>query len=382
MSARTPSFEVEHRNAGGAARAGRLVTSHGVLATPAFLPVGTYGSVRGLTPQDLVAVGTEGVLTNTYHLHLRPGEQRVADLGGLHRFMAWDGPILTDSGGYQVYSLDRFAERDEDGITFRNPIDGSSCRLTPESCMSIQAALGADLIVTLDEFEPIQSEKDAPDETRVRSQMERTLRWSERCRNAHARADQLLFGIVQGGGFKSLRVESAERTAALGFDAFAIGGLGVGESEALRSDLIEQVVEVLPVPAPRYLMGIGFPQDLIDAVALGVDLFDCVIPTRHGRHGSVFTRAGTLNLRNARFRDDPGPLDANCDCPVCARFSRAYLRHLLDAGELLAPRLLSWHNLACYLRLLREARAAIFEDRFDSWRKTRSEAIPEESPSA
>ncbi len=368
VGAVAPGFEVEHRDAGGAARAGRLATSHGALLTPAFLPVGTYGSVRGLTPQDLIEVGTQGLLTNTYHLHLRPGEQRVADLGGLHRFMGWDGPILTDSGGYQVYSLDRFAKRDEDGVSFRSPVDGSLARLTPESCIAIQAALGADLIVTLDEFEPIGTATDSSEAHEVRNQMERTLRWAERCRDAHARPDQLLFGIVQGGGFGDLRAESAERTAALGFDAFAIGGLGVGESELLRCDLVERVVAVLPEPAPRYLMGIGFPQDLIDAVARGVDLFDCVIPTRHGRHGSVFTREGPLNLRNARFRDDPGPLDASCACPVCARFSRAYLRHLLDAGELLAPRLLSWHNLAHYLSLLREARTAILENRFEEWR--------------
>ena len=374
VSGGEPRFELEHRDARGAARAGRLATPHGALLTPAFLPVGTYGSVRGLTPQDLVAVGTQGLLTNTYHLHLRPGEQRVAKLGGLHRFMGWDGPILTDSGGYQVHSLDRFAKRDENGVSFRSPVDGSSCRLTPENCMSIQAALGADLVVTLDEFEPIGAGPASSDADEVRNQMQRTLRWAERCRAAHRRPDQLLFGIVQGGGFAELRVESAERTAALGFGAFAIGGLGVGESESLRCALVERVVAVLPAPAPRYLMGIGFPRDLVDAVARGVDLFDCVIPTRHGRHGSVFTREGPLNLRNARFRDDAGPLDVHCACPVCARFSRAYLRHLLDAGELLAPRLLSWHNLAYYLGLMREARAAILEDRFEEWRNAWAKA--------
>lgn len=353
----------------GAARRGRIRTPHGDLETPAFLPVATYGAVRGLAPDELRDVGVRGLLTNTYHLHLRPGEQAIAGLGGLHAFMSWTGPLATDSGGFQVYSLAHLSSRGEDGVEFRSPVDGSLRRLTPESCVQIQELLGADLIVVLDEFEPIprQDADGSPD--RAREMMERTLRWAQRGRAAHSRGDQLLFGIVQGGGDLALRAESAERTVELGFGAFAIGGLGLGEPRSQRNALVERVLGCLPQVSPRYVMGIGPPEDLVDGVSRGADLFDCVVPTRDGRHGSVFTRDGRLNLRNARFRDDASPLDPECGCPCCQNHSRAYLRHLLVSGEALAPRLVSLHNLAFYMNLMREMRKAIELQKLKVWRE-------------
>ncbi|MEE9280468.1 MAG: tRNA guanosine(34) transglycosylase Tgt [Myxococcota bacterium] len=360
-----PRFETLAHD--GAARCGRLRTPHGTIETPAFLPVGTYGAVRGIAPGELREIGVQGILTNTYHLHLRPGEEAIARLGGLHGFMAWPGPLATDSGGFQVYSLDHLCRRSEQGVEFRSPIDGSRHQLTPETCIGIQETLGADLIVTLDEFEPIPREAFGAAEAQTREMMERTLRWAERCRDARTRQDQLLFGIVQGGGTSELRAESAERTAALGFEAFAIGGLGLGESSAQRNELVEVTVARLPRECPRYVMGLGQPDDLIEAVCRGADLFDCVVPTRDGRHGSVFTREGRINLRNARFRDDAGPIDPECTCPSCTGYSRAYLRHLLRSGEALASRLLSLHNLAFYMTLMRELRDAIQDHGLQGW---------------
>ncbi len=360
------SFEL--RSSEGPARVGRLRTPHGNLDTPAFFPVGTYAAVRGLTPEELEGAGVQGILANTYHLHLRPGEDVIARLGGLHGFMGWRGPILTDSGGFQLHSLDHLCRRSEEGVHFKSPLDGSERFLSPERCIEVQEALGADLIVTLDEFEPIPVDPEASDEARVRALLERTLRWAQRARAAQRRGDQLLFGIVQGGGFENLRAESAERTRALGFRAFAVGGLGLGETPARRATLLEAALAPLPAAEPRYLMGLGTPHDLIEAVSRGVDLFDCVVPTRHGRHGAVFTHTGRLNLRNARFREDPEPVDSECACSVCARYSRAYLRHLILSGEMLGPRLLTLHNLAFYMALLGRAREAIREDRFNKWR--------------
>jgi queuine tRNA-ribosyltransferase len=348
----------------GAARAGRIETRHGWLETPAFFPVGTYGAVRGVSPDELAAIGVQGVLANTYHLHLRPGEAEVAAHGGLHGFMGWRGPILTDSGGFQVFSLDAFCRRSEEGVEFKSPIDGARVFLSPERAIAIQEALGADLIVALDEFEAIEPGAEPERaQARTRACLERTLRWAARCRAAHARSDQLLFGIVQGGGDLALRAESAERTLALGFDAIAIGGLGVGELPASRDEIVAATVAPLPDAAPRYLMGIGLPEDLVAAVERGVDLFDCVIPTRHGRHGSVFTSRGRLNLRNAAHRDDRGPIDPDCACPACRRFSRAYLRHLVTCGDALGARLLSLHNLAYYMSLVRALRDAVLAGR-------------------
>jgi queuine tRNA-ribosyltransferase len=360
-----PSFRVRASSSECAARVGRLETPHGALDTPAFLPVGTHAAVRGLAPGDLREAGVQGVLANTYHLHLRPGEEVVQKLGGLHRFMGWDGPILTDSGGFQLFSQKALCRRSEDGIEFQSPIDGSARRLTPERCIEVQERLGADLVAALDEFEPIGDGSAAPGaRERARDCLERTLRWALRCRKAQRRSDQLLFGIAQGGAFEDLRAESAERTLELGFGAVAIGGLGLGEPAAQRRALLGAALRPLPAPIPRYAMGLGTPEDLVAAVELGVDLFDCVIPTRHGRHGIAFTRGGPRNLRNARFRDESGPLDPDCGCRVCSSFPAAYLRHLLVANEMLGPRLLSHHNLAFYSSLLAELRAAIAADRF------------------
>ncbi len=368
MDPLSPRFEIKPPASSNAARVGRLWTPHGVLDTPTFLPVGTYASVRGLAPDELRAVGVQALLANTYHLHLRPGEAIVERLGGLHRFMGWRGPILTDSGGFQLHSLDHLCRRSEAGVHFKSPVDGVECFLSPERCIAVQEALGADLIVTLDEFEPVAAQPELEDVSRVRELMERTLRWAERCRTAHGRRDQLLFGIVQGGGFAELRAESAERTRALGFEGFAIGGLGLGESPSQRIALLEAALRPLPADRPRYLMGLGLPPDLVEAVARGVDLFDCVIPTRHGRHGTVFTRQGPLHLRQARFRDDPGPVDTTCGCSACRGHSRAYLRHLLVSNEILGARLASLHNLAFYMQLMREMREALSEGSFTAWR--------------
>ena len=379
----TPSFAVRARD--GAARTGRLVTPHGTLETPAFFPVATFGAVRGLSPEELGRVGVQGVLANTYHLHLRPGEDLVAAHGGLHRFVGWDGPMLTDSGGFQVFSLDAFCRRSEEGVEFKSPHDGATVFLTPEKAVQIQEKLGADLIVVLDEFGEIKP-GESPDLGAVRASLERTLRWAARGQAVRRRGDQLLFGIIQGGGSPELRAESAARTAALGFAAFAIGGLGVGESPAERAELVTRSIEPLPPSAPRYLMGLGLPEALVAAVARGVDLFDCVVPTRHGRHGSVFTSRGRLNLRNARHRDEQDPIDRDCVCPVCAKFSRAYLRHLLGAGDSLAARLLSLHNLAYYMALLRKLRDAIEAGRLAAyaaeWRAAYGEDDSDDSSSS
>lgn len=339
------------------------------MQTPGFFPVGTYGAVRGITPAELRSIGVEGVLANTYHLHLRPGEELIRDLGGLHRFMGWDGPMLTDSGGYQLYSLDSLLERGETGVKFRSPIDGSKRELSPESAVAIQEALGADLICVLDEFAEISATPTAAELDAARGHLERTLRWAERCRRAQTREDQLLFGIVQGGGSPRLRALSARETQALGFKGFAIGGLGVGDSKSQRRDLLAAALEPLPTAAPRYLMGLGEPPDLVAAIAQGVDVFDCVVPTRNGRHGLAFTAQGRINLRNARFREDSSALEAGCPCPACTHHSRAYLNHLIRTGEALGSRLISLHNVAFYMRMLEDVREAIREARFEAWRE-------------
>ncbi len=363
------SFRIIARD--GAARAGQLETPHGTIETPSFLPVATFGAVRGIAPAELRAAGAQILLANTYHLHERPGESVVQSLGGLHGFTGWSGPWLTDSGGFQVTSMADRLEICEEGVSFRSPLDGRRRMLTPERAISVQEALGADIAVALDECRPLDAadaEATRPS-LRVRAAMERTLRWAERARRAHRRPDQALLGIVQGGASPALRRESARATADLDFDGYAHGGLGLGEAPALRCELVAAVHEELPEQAPRHLMGLGRPQDLLDGVAQGVDLFDCVLPTRHGRHGVLFTAAGLLRIRNARYRDDPAPPDPNCDCPACAQHSRAYLRHLLRSNEALGARLASLHNLRFYLRLLAEARDAIAAGRFEALRR-------------
>jgi queuine tRNA-ribosyltransferase len=363
-----PALSFELTAGEGAARAGRMETPHGGVATPAFLPVATYGAVRGLAPSELEAVGAQMLLANTYHLHERPGEEVVQALGGLHAWSGWRGPWLTDSGGFQVTSLSELLEIDEEGVTFRSPVDGRRRLLTPELAVTVQQALGADIAMVLDECRPL-AEPEAASQVRARAAVDRTLRWAERSRRAHTRADQALFGIVQGGSSEALRRASARATAALGFDGHAHGGLGLGEPRERRAELVAAVHEELPPGAPRYLMGLGRPLDLLDGVAAGVDLFDCVLPTRNGRHGLLFTRGGLVRLRNARYRSDPSPPDPACDCAACRGHSRAYLRHLLQVNEALGARLASIHNLRFTLRLLEEARHAIAAGRFEALRR-------------
>ena len=361
-------FELVREEAG--ARRGRLQTAHGVIETPAFMPVGTQASVKALGPDDLAALGVQVLLGNTYHLALRPGADRIARLGGLHRFMGWTGAILTDSGGFQVFSLDHLVRVTDEGATFRSHLDGSEQRFTPESVMAIQRELGSDIAMAFDEPVPWPS-----DAKHASAAMERTHRWAERCLAAAPGSGQLRFGIVQGGFDRDLRRRSALALRSLAFDGYAVGGLSLGEPKALTYELLELQAGELPRDRPRYLMGVGTPIDLIEAAARGVDLMDCVLPTRIARNGSVLTRGGRLNLRNRRFADDAGPLDDGCSCYSCQRFSRAYLRHLFMAGEILAHRLASIHNLFVLLRLMDRIRdgigsgslAALFRDLRTEW---------------
>jgi len=349
----------------GSARLGRIRTAHGSVDTPAFMPVATQGTVKSLTPADLTAAGAQIVLANTYHLLLRPGHELVRDLGGLHRFMGWDGPILTDSGGFQVFSLAKLRRIAEDGVEFRSHVDGSLRTLTPESVVAIQHALGVDVLHPLDEC--LAHPATAAETERS---LALTLRWLRRAVAAHRAggAPGALFGIVQGGTSHTMRRRAVEETCALDLPGYAIGGLAVGEPKPALYDIAELVASELPIDRPRYLMGVGKPTDLVEAVARGVDLFDCVMPTRNARNGQAFTPDGPLNIGNARFTRDGTPLDSACPCEACRRFSRAYLRHLFAARELLAYRLLTLHNLTFYLGLMREMREAIARGGFSSLR--------------
>ena len=362
-------FRIEGRE--GEARAGILETPHGVVRTPTFMSVATYGAVRGLGPEDLAGIGAQILLANTYHLHERPGEEIVKHQGGLHGFTGWRGPWLTDSGGFQVSSLGDRAKISEDGVTFSSPLDGRRRLLTPESVVGIQEALGSDIAMVLDECQlPVDSDGSSDPATarRIEVATERSLRWAERAVKARSSDKTALFGIVQGGVDAPLRRRSAQATVALGFDGYAHGGLGLGEDRSQRVEMVAAANEALPFDAPRYLMGLGKPVDLLDGVATGVDLFDCVIPTRNGRHGVLFTRLGRMHIKNARYKDDNRPPEPGCDCATCTRHSRAYLRHLLHIDEALGARLASLHNLRFYLRLLEEARIAILEKRLDALR--------------
>ncbi len=356
------SFELVKND--GAARWGRLKTPRGVVETPAFMPVGTVGAVKGLTPEDLMAAGAQIILGNTYHLYLRPGHQLIAELGGLHRFMAWDGPILTDSGGFQVYSLSSMRKVAEEGVSFRSHLDGSEHLLTPERAIEIQQALGADIIQPLDECLALPATLEECERS-----LALTLRWAARSKAAHrdGPGGQALFGIIQGGGDEELRRRAVEETCALGFDGYAIGGLATGEPKPLMLDLVELTAGLLPPGQPRYLMGIGAPLDLVDAVARGVDLFDCVLPTRNARNGQLFTDDGVLTIKQSRYTRDPSPPQKDCACYTCRRFSRAYLRHCFMAGEMLAARLLTLHNLHFYLGLMARMREAIRSGRFQQF---------------
>ncbi len=360
----------------GAARAGTLALPHGVVETPAFMPVGTHGTVRGLHPEEVAAAGAQIILGNAYHLHLRPGEQVVQALGGLHRFSTWPRPMLTDSGGFQVFSLEGLRKISEHGVEFVSHIDGSSRTITPESSMEIQWALGADVAMVFDHVVPGQSSWELAEEG-----MERTLRWLERCRGRHAQLSeaagepsrasrQTLWPILQGGTHADLRLRSLEGTLARGpWTGIAIGGLSVGEPKPVMHRVLEQIGPHLPTSVPRYLMGVGFPDDLLEGIARGVDLFDCVAATRNGRHGSAWTSTGKVNVRSAALRLSDAPLDAACDCDTCRRFPRAYLRHLFMAEEMLGLRLLSIHNIRFLIRLGEQARAAILGGRFEAFRR-------------
>ena len=339
----------------GAARRGVLVTAHGEINTPAFMPVGTAATVKGMLPEQVAGTGAEIILGNTYHLMLRPGAERVAALGGLHRFMNWPGPILTDSGGFQVMSLAGLRKLSEAGVTFRSHLDGSLYELTPERSIDIQEKLDADITMCFDECTPWPAS-----EGEAAASMRLSMRWAERCRAAfRQRPGYGLFGIVQGSVYPDLRAESAAALTRLGFDGYAVGGLAVGEGQDLMLATLDNTVPRLPADRPRYLMGVGRPSDIVEAVARGIDMFDCVMPTRSGRTGQGFTRRGTINIRNARHADDPRPLEEGCACPACCGYSRAYLHHLFRAQEMLGPMLLTWHNLQHYQDLMRGLRVAI-----------------------
>lgn len=348
-------FALELLARDGAARRGRLQTAHGSMETPAFMPVGTAGTVKAMTADAVAATGAEMVLGNTYHLMLRPGAETIQRLGGLHKFMNWPGPILTDSGGFQVMSLSKLRTMTEDGVTFQSHIDGASHTLTPESAVEIQALLDADVTMVLDECPAMSDDKDA-----IAKSMELTHRWAERSKRAFVeRPGYGLFGIVQGGVFDDLREQSAAELRRIGFDGYAVGGLAIGEGQEVMFGVLDGLVRHLPEEAPRYLMGVGTPADLVGAVARGIDMFDCVMPTRSGRTGKGFTARGSINIRNARHAEDARPIDEACTCPACIGHSRAYLHHLFKADEILGPMLLTWHNLHYYQSLMADLRSAI-----------------------
>jgi queuine tRNA-ribosyltransferase len=354
-------FEIEGPERVNGARNGHFHTPHGIIHTPVFAPVGTQATVKALRPADLDELGATLILSNTYHLYLRPGDELIRDLGGLHQFMQWPGPILTDSGGFQVFSLSGTRTIDADGVTFQSHIDGSYHRFTPESSIAIQENLGADIIMMFDECPP-------PDDyDYVQQSLQRTHPWAERCLAAQKRGDQALFGIVQGGIFPDLRQQSAQFLMQLDLPGYAIGGLAVGESKAEMYATLDVLDPILPRHKPRYLMGVGTPEDLINGVARGIDIFDCVLPTRLARHGSAFIKGGRLNMRNAQFERDPSPIDDTCTCYTCRHFSRAYLRHLVKANEILGHVLLTTHNVHFLLNLMAQMRAAIADDGFDDF---------------
>lgn len=346
-------------------RRGRLTTPHGTVETPAFMPVGTQATVKGLTPEELVEIGAEMILANTYHLYLRPGQEVVRQAGGLHKFMHWERPILTDSGGYQIFSLSGLRRVEPAGVTFRSHLDGAEHFLSPEKAIEIQEDLGADIIMVLDECPPFPA-----DRPYLEASVRLTLEWAERCRRVHQRKDQILFGIVQGGVYQDLRMQCAHALVELDFPGYAIGGLSVGEPHAQMYQVLEWTLPLLPAQRPRYLMGVGSPDCLVEGVARGVDLFDCVLPTRIARHGTIFAGRSRLILRDASYARDFNPPDPECDCYVCRHYTRAYLRHLFKAQELLALRLATYHNLYYLLRLMRELRHAIERGTFEDFRRS------------
>jgi queuine tRNA-ribosyltransferase len=361
MTERPFRFEVLRRDVESRARSGRIVTARGTVQTPAFMPVATVGAVKGITPDELRRLGAEIVLANAYHLFLRPGADVIRELGGLSKFMGWDGPVLTDSGGFQIFSLAGLVRLGDEGVRIRSHLDGSIHDLTPARVVEIEEALGVDILMPLDDCPPYPSEQG-----RVEESVSRTARWLGRSRAAW-KSEGALFGIVQGGVFENLRARSAELAVGLDLPGYAVGGLSVGEPRPLFYEVASATVDRLPFERPRYLMGAGTPEDLVRLVSMGYDLFDCVLPTRNARNGTLFTSTGRLNIRNARFARDPAPIDSRCDCPVCLRFSRAYLRHLAVAGEILSAVLNTVHNLAFYLKLLGDMRRALEQERFPEY---------------
>ncbi len=349
-----------------AARRGELVTAHGSIQTPVFMPVGTQGCVKSLSPHDLEDIGINTILGNTYHLYLRPGDELIARLGGIHRFSSWNRPILTDSGGYQIFSLSSLRQISTKGVEFQSHIDGSKHFLTPEKVIQIQRNLGSDIMMVFDECLPYQD-----DYTYTQKSIKITTDWAKRCREAYPKdfGKQLLFGIVQGGFFNDLRKQSAEEICSIPFEGFAIGGLSVGEPKEKMHKILNLTAPLLPKEKPRYLMGVGTPLDILEGISNGIDMFDCVLPTRNARNGTLFTSIGKVNIKKALYKDNNAPLDPNCNCYTCKHFSRAYLRHLYTAKELLAYRLNSIHNLAFYSNLLQEARKSIEEKRFESLKR-------------
>ncbi len=364
------------------ARLGHLRTSRAVVETPAFMPVGSLGPVKGLEPEDLHRVGFRLMLNNAYHLYLRPGHKIVAELGGLHAFTGWPGAILTDSGGFQIFSLAKLCTVTDDGVTFQSHIDGSTHFISPETAIEIEEALGADIIMAFDQCVALPADRET-----VREGVRRTLLWAERCQASRRRTDQALFGIVQGGLETDLRATSAQQLVGLGFDGYAIGGLSVGETKHDMYAMVEATIPDLPADKPRYLMGVGLPEDLIEGVARGIDLFDCVVPSRHGRTGSLFTGAGRVVIKQARYRWDERPIDMECGCPVCKRYSRAYLHHLFNVKEMLGSRLNTMHNLWYFADLMQRVRASIERGAFlafreEFYRRIRDAADAESEPYA
>jgi queuine tRNA-ribosyltransferase len=364
MSETTPAhFDLLATDSTTAARRGRLHTRRGVVETPAFMPVGTQGTVKGMLPEQLREVGSQIILANTYHLYLRPGHDLVRQLGGLHRFMQWDGPILTDSGGFQVFSLGALRRIEEEGVRFQSHLDGSTHLLTPENSIGIQEALDADIMMVFDECIPYPAER-----AYVAASTQRSTRWAARSKRARSAVSAALFGIVQGGMELDLRRQSAEQLQEIGFDGYALGGLSVGEAADMMYRIMDWTLPLLPVARPRYVMGVGTPENLVEAVARGADLFDCVMPTRNARNGVLFTSFGKLSIKQNRYYADVEPIDPECGCPVCGRFSRAYLRHLYQSNEILSSVLNTWHNLYYYLQLMRRMREAIESGSFGSFR--------------
>lgn len=346
------------------ARLGKMITSHGAVDTPAFMPVGTQGTVKAMRPEEIRACGAQIILGNTYHLYLRPGHETINRLGGLHKFMNWPGPILTDSGGFQVFSLSALRKISQDGVMFRSHIDGSRHLLSPSKAVAIQEALGSDIMMCLDDCTPypatFQQTKDS---------LALTVNWAKLCREAKTNPDQALFGIIQGGTYLDLRRQAAEEIVPLNFDGYALGGVSVGEPKDLMYAITDEITELLPWAKPRYLMGVGTPEDIVYGVSRGIDMFDCVIPTRCARHGLLFTNSEKIVIKNARWREDNNPLDETCDCYTCKNYSRAYLRHLYIAGEILAMMLNTIHNIRHYMRLMEKIRQAIMENRFSEFKK-------------